>query len=92
MYFILLLGAGAGLGQSSQLINVTQGVADACQLQGWQYALRWDNESRPDQPLVKVELSPTLTSDQVTCVYQTLAQWKYQVSGELPVQVKPVSN
>lgn len=65
------------------VVQATQAVASNCRLEGWQFALEPNA-----QDLVRVELSPTLSAEQVTCVYQSLVNYDLPLDRPAPVEVK----
>jgi hypothetical protein len=61
-------------------------IKKACNLQSWQFALTLDPEN-----LTRVELSPTISSGQMQCVYQTLSDDEIPLDRPAPIQVRQAS-
>ena len=66
--------------QIRALDDVTHAIGDNCKLEGWQFKLEYvENHD------VKVELSPTLTQEKMTCAYRTVSDWGFKIAGDVPV-------
>lgn len=79
----LMLAAGLSANAANGLDAARITIAKSCQLEGWQIGLTPNAEG-----LVRVELSPTISNDQILCVYQTLADYGVKLDRPSPVQVE----